>query len=387
MVQLNKPHIGIFGRMNVGKSSLVNALTGQEVSVVADTPGTTTDPVKKTVEIVGLGPVVLVDTAGTDDTSALGAQRVGRTRAVLEQIDLAMIAFSGAWGTHEAQLAAELQARGVPFFAVHTKSDLSAWTGSVAQVDVVDFSCKKPDVVRIIAAIKAHLPKGSYAPDGIIDGYIKRGEEVVLVIPVDGSAPAGRLILPQVQTIRNLLDIGAIAVCVKDTQLADYLATHTPKLVITDSQVFAQVNRVVPPDIPLTSFSILFSRLKGDFEAFLAGTRTIASLQDGDKILVLESCSHSVNKCDDIGRTKIPAWLQQKTGKRLQFTTVANLDALPADLPAYKLAIQCGGCMVTRTQILQRLDKLQAAGVPVSNYGLTIAYCHGIFDRATELFK
>ena len=210
---------------------------------------------------------------------------------------------------------------------------------------------------------------------------------MVLVIPVDASAPEGRLILPQVQTIRNLLDIGAVAVCLKDTELREYLQTHKPKLVVTDSQVFGYVSSIVPAEIALTSFSILFSRLKGDFDAYLRGTRKISKLQDGDKVLIMESCSHSVNKCDDIGRVKIPNWLKKFTGKKLEFDVIDSLDALSSDVDKYKLAIQCGGCMVTRTQILRRLEVLKNKGVAVSNYGLTIAYCNGIFDRATELFK
>ena len=193
--------------------------------------------------------------------------------------------------------------------------------------------------------------------------------------------------MPQVQTIRNLLDIGAVAVCLKDTELAAWLKNHTPQLVVTDSQAFKQVSAVVPPQIPLTSFSILFSRLKGDFKAFLRGTQTIDNLQDGDKILIMESCSHSVNLCDDIGRTKIPALLRKYTGKRLEFTVLANLDPLPEALDTYKLAIQCGGCMVTRRQILRRVEYLQKSGVAVSNYGMALAYCNGIFKRVTEIFR
>lgn len=387
MVKVNRPHIGIFGRMNAGKSSLINALTGQDVAVVADQPGTTTDPVKKTLEILGIGPVVLVDTAGVDDTSVLGAQRVARTQETLERVDLALLVFAGAWGAEEQKLLQLCQARGVPFFCVHNKSDLAPLTDFTAPAEVVEFSCKAPQTDRVLALIKKHLPKSAYAPSLLLDEVVHAGQEVVLVIPVDSSAPEGRLILPQVQTIRNLLDIGAVAVCLKDTELAAYLKTHTPDLVVTDSQAFKYVSSVVPRTIPLTSFSILFSRMKGDFEAYLKGTRAIDTLADGDKVLILESCSHSVNKCDDIGRTKIPNWLQKYTGKKLHFTVVAHLDPLPADVQTYKLAIQCGGCMVTRTQIMRRLFVLADKGVALSNYGLAIAYCNGIFDRVTEIFS
>lgn len=387
MVKVNRPHIGIFGKMNVGKSSLINALTGQEVSVVAAHPGTTTDPVKKIIEILGIGPVTLVDTAGIDDSSALGAQRVRRTNEALDQIDLAILVFADDFNSYDQSLMETCVALRVPYFLVHNKSDLHKLNVEIKGADVVDFSCKDPRLPRLLDMIKKHLPKSSYSADVLLDDYVQSGDEVVLVIPIDESAPEGRLILPQVQTIRNLLDIGAVAVCLKDGELREYLQIHTPKLVITDSQAFGYVSSVVPPNIPLTSFSILFSRLKGDFGAYLKGTRTIDKLQDGDKVLILESCSHSVNKCDDIGRTKIPNWLQKYTGKKLQFTVVANLDSLPDDAETYKLAIQCGGCMVTRTQIMRRLNILKEKGVALSNYGLAIAYCNGIFDRVTEIFR
>ncbi len=387
MVQLNRPNIGLFGKMNAGKSSLLNVLTGQDVSVVAQHPGTTTDPVKKSIEILGVGPVTLVDTAGVDDATLLGEQRVKRTMESLEQADLAILVFAGELDAYDQQLMADCAAHNIPFFLVHNKCDIQTLQGEINGVDVLEFSCKKPDLPALLALIKKHLPKSSNAPCGILDGYVNPGDEVVLVIPVDASAPAGRLILPQVQTIRNLLDIGAVAVCVKDTELAAYLEKHTPALVVTDSQAFKYVSSVVPPFIPLTSFSILFSRQKGDFEAFLQGTRAIDSLEEGDSVLIMESCTHTVNKCDDIGRTKIPALLQKYTGKKLRFTFLAGLDSLPEDLSQYKLAVQCGGCMVTRTQILRRIEKLKNKGVPVSNYGMTIAYCNGIFARVTEIFR
>ena len=387
MVQINRPHIGIFGKMNAGKSSLINALVGQDVSVVSETPGTTTDPVKKTMEILGIGPVVLVDTAGIDDVSVLGTKRVQRTQDALDQVDLAILVFAGNFDEYDRGLMETCLSRRVPFFFVQNKTDLQHTNVEIKGVEVIDFSCQQPNVNVLLRAIQTYLPKSSYSADVILDDYVKAGEEVVLVIPIDASAPEGRLILPQVQTIRNLLDIGATAVCVKDTELRPYLQQHTPKLIVTDSQAFKYVSSVVPVTIPLTSFSILFSRLKGDFPAFLKGTPVISRLQDGDKILMLESCSHSINKCDDIGRVKIPALLEQFTGKNLYFDMVTNLDPLPEDLSSYRLAIQCGGCMVTRTQIMRRLEILKTAGVPISNYGMTIAYCSGIFERVTEIFR
>lgn len=387
MVQLNRPKIGFFGKMNAGKSSLINALAGQQVSVVAEYPGTTTDPVKKIIELIGIGPVELIDTAGVDDTGTLGPQRVARTQDILDQVDLAVLVVAGTFDAQDQTFLDTCRARKIPFFCVQNKTDLPFSPLSLTGVDAVPFSCKTPDVQLLLRAIAKHLPQRAFAPDALLDDYVHAGDEVVLVMPVDSEAPQGRIILPQVQTIRNLLDIGATAVCVQPAQLAACLQQHTPKLVVTDSQAFKEVSAIVPKSIPLTSFSILFSRLKGDFDAFLQGTPMIEHLQDGDRILVLESCSHTVNSCEDIGRVKIPRLLQQCTGKQLTFTTVSHVDTLPSDLADYKLAIQCGGCMVTRTQIMRRLEKLKAAGVAVSNYGMTLAWCQGIFERVTEMFR
>lgn len=388
MVKLNRPHIGIFGRMNVGKSSLINALTGQDTAVVADVAGTTTDPVKKNMEILGIGPVTLIDTAGVDDTSALGPQRVEKTKEVLEQVNLAILVFAEEFGLCEKEWTSLFRQKNIPCFLVHNKADL--FPPVAAEIDgaeVVEFSDKWGDSADLISAIIRHMPATAYSHDDIFGGFVGEADEVVFVMPIDDSAPEGRLILPQVQSLRGLLDSYGIGICLQPQQLQGWLKNHTPKLVVTDSQVFAQVSALVPQNIALTSFSILFSRLKGDFDLFLAGTEKIADLQEGDKVLVLESCTHSVNVCDDIGRVKLPALLQKKTGKKLSFEFVSNLDPLPKDLSVYKLALQCGGCMVTRQQILNRLAHLAHAGVPVSNYGLAIAWCTGIFDRVTEIFR
>ncbi len=388
MVKLNRPHIGIFGRMNAGKSSLINAISGQESALVSDVAGTTTDPVKKNIEILGIGPVTLIDTAGWDDVTELGTQRVAKTREILHQVNLAILVYAGEFDAPEKELAALFAKQKIPFFIVHNKLDLFPKApAEINGAEVVPHFKNAPDNSDLIAAIIRHLPQGAYAQDDIFGGFVSTGDEVVLVMPIDGSAPEGRLILPQVQAMRGLMDLHAVGIALQPAELAGWLKNHTPKLVVTDSQAFKEVSQSIPTKIPLTSFSILFSRLKGDFDLFLKSTPKIDNLQDGDKILILESCTHSVNKCDDIGRVKIPNWLQKKTGKKLVFQTLSNLDPLPANLSAYKLAVQCGGCMVTRAQILDRVTRLARAGVPVSNYGMTIAYCNGIFDRVTEIFR
>ncbi len=387
MVKLNRPHIGIFGRMNAGKSSLINAISGQETALVSDVAGTTTDPVRKNIEILGIGPVTLIDTAGWDDRSELGSARVEKTREVLHQVNLAILVYAGEFAQPEQELADLFLAQKIPFFIVHNKADLFPHAPQkINEVQVLPYY-QSAGNADLLAAIIRHLPPSAYQTDDIFGGFVEPGDEVVLVMPIDTSAPEGRLILPQVQALRGLLDLHATAIALQPQELAAWLKKHTPKLVVTDSQAFKEVSSVVPPHIALTSFSILFSRLKGDFNLFLNSTPKIDQLQDGDKILILESCTHSVNKCDDIGRVKIPNWLQKKTGKKLIFQTLSNLDPLPADLSVYKLAVQCGGCMVTRQQILDRVMRLARAGVPVSNYGMTIAYCNGIFNRVTEIFR
>ena len=371
----------------MGKSSLVNAISGQESALVSAVPGTTTDPVRKNIEILGIGPVTLIDTAGLDDTSELGDQRVAKTREVLHQVNLAILVYAGDFGAPEKEVVSYLRAQKIPFFIVHNKLDLFPKNPTeIEGAEVIPYSQKSPDNADLLAAIVRHMPVQAYQTEDIFGGFIQQGDEVVLVMPIDSSAPQGRLILPQVQTLRGLLDLHAKAIALQPQELAAWLQKHTPKLVVTDSQAFKEVNAVVPRHIALTSFSILFSRLKGDFDLFLKSTPKIDNLQEGDKVLILESCTHSVNQCDDIGRVKIPHWLQQKTGKKLIFHIVSNLDPLPSDLSAYRLAVQCGGCMVTRAQILDRITRLAQAGIAVSNYGMTIAYCTGIFGRVTEIF-
>ena len=395
-------HIGIFGKRNVGKSSLINILLGQEVAIVSDTPGTTTDPVKKRMEIPDIGPVQLIDTAGFDDGGEVGLKRVEKTMKVIEEIDMALLVFSGnVFGKEEKDVLARLKEFDVPVVVVHNQSDITPLDCGVAgdlnnmyDCDVVEFSCKMPspeEQREAVDMLMAFIVKGLLLSGGertIMEGLVEPGDNFVLVCPIDSEAPAGRLILPQVMAIRDVLDNGGIATVLQPEQLEGYLVTKAPvKMVVTDSQAFRQVSQIVPENIPLTSFSVLMARAKGPFEEYMKGVKAIETLKDGDKVLVLESCTHHTS-CDDIGRVKIPAMLQKKCGCKLQFTFISGLDQLPPheQLSDYALALQCGGCMVTRRQLANRIRRVVAAGVPVTNYGMCIAYVTGIFHRATALF-
>lgn len=390
------PFIGIFGRRNNGKSSLVNLLAGQEVSIVSEVAGTTTDPVKKTMEIGGLGPVVLIDTAGIDDIGGLGEKRIARTQEVIKTIDLAILIITrNTFGEFEKNLVSQFKEMDIPFFVVHNKSDVTAIYPETRRLiqasygtDVIDSSMvgnsRKEELIRLI---RKHMPETAWQPVTLIGDLISYGDTVLLITPIDIEAPEGRLILPQVQVIRDILDNEGIAVICKEREIDAYLKRMSPKpkLVVTDSQVFLKADASIPKDIPLTSFSIILARQKGDFQHYLKGTPKIADLKDGDKILILESCSHHVS-CDDIGRVKIPRWLSNFTGKKLEFVVVAGLNQIPGLMTDYAMVIQCGGCMITRKQLINRLKPAVDAGVPVTNYGMAIAYVHGIYQRAIAPF-
>src|ERR1035437_7504956 len=339
----SKPHIGIYGRRNNGKSSLINCLAGQEIAIVSDHAGTTTDPVKKSFEITGFGPVIFVDTAGIDDSGDLGQKRVDRTVGTLEIIDLALLVVTdNSWGKYEEEL---------------------------------------------ISLIRNTIPEHSYKTPALLGDLISYGDIVILITPIDIEAPAGRLILPQMQAIRDILDNEAIAIILKEREVDSFLKKTSikPALAITDSQVFVKADASIPRDIPLTSFSIMLARFKGDFKYYLKGTPKISELKDGDRVLLLESCTHHVS-CDDIGRTKIPRWITSFTGKKIEYDVVAGLDAISRPITDYSLVIQCGGCMITRKQLHNRLQPAIKAGVPVTNYGMAIAYVQGIYNRAIAPF-
>ncbi len=393
-----KPHLGIFGRRNCGKSSLINLLAGQEIAIVSDVAGTTTDPVKKSIEIPGIGPVILVDTAGIDDTGTLGQQRVERTRQILSIIDMAiLVIMHNRFGSFEEELITRFRKDDIPCIIIHNKSDIepldSKLAGKIKQdfgSDILDFSALTKEGTQLellIDLVKANMPETALMKRTIVGDLISYGDVVLLITPIDIEAPEGRLILPQVQIIRDILDHDGIAVVVKEREVDAHIRRMRPlpSLVITDSQVFQKADASIPRDIPLTSFSILLARQKGDFENYLKGTPQIENLRDGDRVLILESCTHHVS-CDDIGRMKIPRWLTNYTGKKLEFDVVAGLSALPQDIRNYAMVIQCGGCMITRKQLIGRLKPAIDAGIPVTNYGMAIAYVHGIFNRAVEVF-
>ncbi len=387
-----KPRIGLFGRRNVGKSSLVNYLTGQQIAIVSDTAGTTTDPVRKSMEIGGIGPVVLIDTAGIDDEGALGLQRVEKSMAALAEVDLALLLFT-EWGAPEERVADWCTTHGTPMLKIRSKTDNPEYPDipDCPEIpEIPDFRLTTSDPTLrepLIEAIRWALPESAYRGQTLLGDVVGQGDTVVLVTPIDRSAPEGRMILPQVQVLRDLMDLHAVAVFCQPEELGKTLASlHKPHLVVTDSQVFAKVAAVVPEEIPLTSFSVVLARQKGLFDEYLHGTQAIGQLQDGDRVLLLESCTHNVT-CEDIGRVKLPAAMRKKTGKEIECEVIGGQSPLPSDLSQYALVIQCGGCVITAQQVKARLLPALEAGVPVSNYGLALAWCTGIFDRATKIFR
>ena len=386
-----KPHIALYGRTNSGKSSIINKLTGQSIAIVSDLAGTTTDPVKKSIEIFGIGPVVLIDTAGIDDSSELGKKRIEKTYQTLKEIDCALLVIAGnQFGAPEQQLIEQFKQYAVPFVIVHNKADEMALDEDLKQsienqylTKILEFSALRDNPQVIVEALKGAIPESAYHHASMLGGIVKPNDVVVLVTPIDDEAPVGRMILPQVMAIRDALDNDCLCVVLKETHLQRYFDTMPrPDLVVTDSQAFAMVSRIVPEEVPLTSFSIVLARLRGDFENYLKGTPQLARLKDGDKILMLESCTHEIS-CGDIGRVKLPALIRKFTGKNIQFDYVAGLAPID-NLHQYAMAIQCGGCVATRKQLLNRTNQAVQAGVPISNYGMTIAFMTGIFERATR---
>ncbi|WP_334111107.1 [FeFe] hydrogenase H-cluster maturation GTPase HydF [Thermodesulfitimonas autotrophica] len=387
-------HIALFGRRNAGKSSLINALTGQETAIVADVPGTTTDPVSKAMEILPLGPVMLIDTAGLDDVGYLGDLRVKKSLAVLEKTDLVVLVVDPGQGTgsFETDVLSRSQARGIPVIGVANKCDLypnppvGAWAAALPVPWVVVSARTGQGIDRLKRALVEHAPKDWTLPT-IVGDLIAPGDTVVLVIPIDKAAPKGRLILPQQQVIRDVLEHDAVAVMVKERELRHALAgmTRPPRLVVTDASAYLKAAADTPPDVLFTSFSILFARFKGDLNTLVAGAKAVDGLRPGDKVLIAEACTHHPIE-DDIGRVKIPRWLRQVAGGELVFEVVAGGGPLPDNLAAYRLIVHCGGCMLNRREMLSRLMQAREAGVPVVNYGVLMAHMHGVLRRALSPF-
>ncbi len=387
-------HIGLFGRRNVGKSSLLNAITRQQVSIVSAQAGTTTDPVEKPMELLPLGPVQFVDTAGVDDEGALGELRIARTRAVLERVDLGVIVTeAGAWGAFEQMLLTELKSRKVPVLVAFNKMDLKlASPAERSQMESLDAlpvavsSLTGAGLAELREGLLKLAPADFFENRRLVSDLVPPGEVAVLVVPIDKEAPKGRLILPQVMTIRDLLDAESMALVVQERELKNALdrLKTPPALVVTDSQAFLKVAADVPKGIPMTSFSILMARFQGNLTEQVRGTLGIEKLKGGDTVLIAETCSHHPVG-EDIGRVKIPRWLTQYVGARVEFAHVQGRD-FPQDLSPYKLVVHCGNCTGNRKELHSRLHRCQQAGVPMTNYGLTIAYSLGIFERSLAPF-
>lgn len=395
-VSAERVHIGFFGLRNAGKSSVVNAVTGQSLSLVSETKGTTTDPVQKAMELLPIGPVVIIDTPGIDDVGTLGEMRVKRALQVLDKTDIAILVVDAEKGLQQAdqELLKLFEKKKIPHITVYNKSDLLATVPSLPEKqqeknDAIYVSAKSGDQIyelkeRIGALAKAASAKANETR--IVADLIQPEDVVVLVVPIDSAAPKGRLILPQQQTIRDVLESGAISVVTRETELPQTLRAlgKKPALVITDSQAFQKVNADTPADVPLTSFSILFARYKGDLKEAVHGAAQLDKLQNGDTVLISEGCTHH-RQCGDIGTVKLPNWIRNYTGKELSFEFTSGGE-FPEDLSPYALVVHCGGCMLNEREMKARIARAVAQNVPITNYGICIAQVHGILKRSVELF-
>lgn len=381
----NRIHIGFFGRRNAGKSSLLNAVTGQELALVSDIAGTTTDPVYKAMELLPLGPVMLIDTAGIDDEGALGEMRIKKTQQVLNKTDIAVLVVSTEDGMtqYETELLQLFSKKDIPYIIAYNKSDITI--PETLPENAISVSAANGHNINELKEKIASLYKNN-DDKKIIADKLSAGDMVVLVVPIDESAPKGRLILPQQQTIRDILEAGAMCTVCRDTELTQTLAAlkQKPAMVITDSQAFGRVAKDTPSDILLTSFSIIMARYKGFLQQAVHGAAMLDKLQDGDKVLICEGCSHH-RQCEDIGTVKIPAWLKEYTGKELQLSWTSGTQ-FPDELSEYSLIIHCGGCMLTEREVSYRMKCAADAGVPVTNYGTAIAMMKGILKRSLEVF-
>lgn len=391
---MDKVHIVITGRRNTGKSSLINCILGQNKAVVSEVAGTTTDPVKKSFELPGIASIVFTDTAGIDDEGDLGLLRINKTYEAIRQADVAILVITdNIFSSYEEELIREFQNLSLPFIILHNQSDrvkllpsLQQKLKEAYQAEIIPFSTLYTNPEILIDSLRQLIGKRDNL--SLLGGLIEPGQVVMLVTPIDSEAPTGRMILPQVQMLRDILDNQCISIVLQPQEIPAFFSRTDlmPDLVVTDSQAFSKVAPLIPSSVALTSFSIVLAHHKGNFQNYLQGTRHIENLHNGNRILMLESCSHHVS-CEDIGRVKIPALLKKYTGKQLEFDFIAGLDQIKRPFTDYALIIQCGGCMVTARQLRNRLMPAIHSGIPVSNYGMTIAYVLGIFERATQPFQ
>lgn len=379
-------HIGIFGRRNAGKSSIINAMTGQNLAIVSDVAGTTTDPVLKAMELLPLGPVVIIDTPGLDDEGELGKLRVQKAYQVLNKTDIAVVVIDGSVGrtAADAAILERIREKNIPYIIVKNKSDLQA-AGQDEENEISVSAKTGQNIYELKERIAALVPREDMTRK-IVGDLLEPNDLAVLVVPIDSAAPKGRLILPQQQTIRDILEAGAVSVVTRDHELQEALHSlgRKPKLVITDSQIFGRVSKEVPADIQLTSFSILMARYKGDLEPNVKGARALEQLQDGDTVLISEGCTHH-RQCEDIGTVKLPRWIKEHTGKDLHFVFTSGTE-FPLDLSPYQLIVHCGGCMLNEREMKYRLKCAEDQGVPMTNYGICIAYINGILERSLAPF-
>lgn len=380
-------HIGFFGLRNAGKSSVVNRVTGQTLSIVSDVKGTTTDPVQKAMELLPIGPVVIIDTPGIDDEGTLGEERVRRALRVLEKTDIAVLVTDSTRGLQpaEQELIELFRKREIPFVIAHNKADLTSVPASVPENEIY-VSAAADSNIRELKELIARVVKPTEPKKRLVADLLAPNDTVVLVVPIDSAAPKGRLILPQQQTIRDILEAGAISLVTRETELTRTLESlrESPRLVITDSQAFGIVDKLVPKNVQLTSFSILFARYKGNLRQAILGAAQLNSLQDGDTVLISEGCTHH-RQCGDIGTEKLPNWIRRFTGKDVQFSFTAG-NEFPEDVSKYALVVHCGGCMLNEREMQYRLRHSAERNVPMTNYGIAIAHMHGILDRALAPF-
>lgn len=380
-------HIGFFGLRNAGKSSVVNRVTGQTLSIVSDVKGTTTDPVQKAMELLPIGPVVIIDTPGIDDEGTLGEERVRRALRVLEKTDIAVLVTDSTRGLQpaEQELIELFHKREIPFVIAHNKADLTSVPAAMPENEIY-VSAAADSNIREIKELIARAVKPTEPEKRLVADLLAPNDAVVLVVPIDSAAPKGRLILPQQQTIRDILEAGAISLVTRETELTRTLESlrEPPRLVITDSQAFGIVDKLVPKNVQLTSFSILFARYKGNLRQAILGAAQLNSLQDGDTVLISEGCTHH-RQCGDIGTEKLPNWIRRFTGKDVQFSFTAG-NEFPEDVSKYALVVHCGGCMLNEREMQYRLRHSAERNVPMTNYGIAIAHMHGILDRALAPF-